>query len=304
MFTIHRFATVIGASLLSRVSATITAANVASATAALALATTTTTIPWIGDHTATHTLLPCAELSVTVTIVIQVPIAGPSCTAIPEPPSPDGSCLVNPFCSPSGLNIDYYRNYLGDYSYGDYPSSYYITENLSPLDSSLTNRTFFPQDKSPTGLAVVYPSAELGKAAPYWVGWTRDTNGGITVDANNFTLVYSGFYRAPATGTYSLCTSADNRNEIFFGDGNALDCLSGAAPADATPLAFSTGGNFVNGVNCTEVDLVAGRYYPVRNVYGDWEGPSALSFTVQGPGEDQTYDLDGDVYPLECGSFF
>ncbi|KAI1762451.1 Floculation protein FLO1 [Hypoxylon sp. FL1150] len=304
MFTIHGLAAFTAAAFLSCASATLTAAGEASATAALVLSTTTTTIPWIGDYTATHTLLPCATLSVTATIVIQVPIAGPSCTALPEPPSPDGSCLVNPFCSPSGLNIDYYRNYLGDYSRGDFPSSYYITENLQPLASSLTNRTFFPQDLSPTNFPIAYPSAELGTNGPYFAGWTRDTNGGITVDANNFTLVYSGFYRAPATGTYSLCTSADNRNEIFFGDGNAFDCFDGAVPADATPLAYGTGGNLVNGVNCTDVDLVAGRYYPVRNVYGDWQGPSAFGFTVQGPGVNQTYDFDGDVYPVECASLF
>ncbi|KAI1138494.1 Floculation protein FLO1 [Hypoxylon sp. FL0543] len=215
-----------------------------------------------------------------------------------------GSCLlVNPLCSPSGLNIDYYRNYLGDYSRGDFPSSYYITQNLQPLESSLTNTTYFPQDDGPSNLPVVYPVPELGASGAYFVGWTRSTNGGITVDANNFTLVYSGYYRAPATGTYSLCSAADNRNEIFFGDGNAFDCLDGDVSAEATPLAFSTGGNFVNPVNCTDVDLVEGGYYPVRNVMGDWEGPSAFSFTIEGPGVKQTYDFDGDVYPLDCGLF-
>ncbi|OTA98145.1 hypothetical protein M426DRAFT_120588 [Hypoxylon sp. CI-4A] len=157
MFNIHQLVAITGVSLLTCVSADITAASAASATAASAPATTTTTIPWIGNYTATHTLLPCAELSVTATVVIQIPLLGPSCTAIPKPPSPDGSCLVNPFCSPSGLNIDYYQNNLGDYSRGDFPSSYYVTSNLEPLASSLTNETYFPQDDVPAGLPVSYP---------------------------------------------------------------------------------------------------------------------------------------------------
>ncbi|KAI1753203.1 hypothetical protein F4782DRAFT_539903 [Xylaria castorea] len=69
---------------------------------------------------------------------------------------------------------------------------------LSPLASSLTNITFFPQD------------ASLNNPA----GWTCDTNGGITVNANNFTLVYSSFYRAPSTGLFAICSSLDNKNDM------------------------------------------------------------------------------------------
>ena len=133
--------------------------------------------------------------------------------------SPDSCQLVNPFCAPSGLNIEYYRNYLGNYSEGNFPSSYYITEGLKPLVSSYTNRTFFPQNGAPTPAVCYPPVTVLPQDGPYFVGWTRTTNGNIIVDANNFTLVYSGYYRAPATGTYNLCSAADNRNEIYMGDG-------------------------------------------------------------------------------------
>ncbi|KAL7893042.1 hypothetical protein HDV63DRAFT_401791 [Trichoderma sp. SZMC 28014] len=36
---------------------------------------------------------------------------------------------------------------------------------------------------------------------PYYVGWTRSTNGGVTLDANNCTLVYEGLFHAPTTGS-------------------------------------------------------------------------------------------------------
>jgi hypothetical protein len=205
-------------------------------------------------------------------------------------------------CPPSGLNIDYYANPFAGYSSGSLPPSYYLTEGLTPLDSSLTNETFFPQDVSPTGLPIIYPKPGL----PYYVGWKRDTNGGVIVDGNNFTLVYQGFYRAPATGTYQLCITADNENALYFGAGNAFDCLDGKASTDVEPRIISTGGSFINGINCTSVDLVEGFYYPVRNVMGDWQGPSAFNFTIDAPGvpfPDRTKDFTGNVYPLDCGIF-
>jgi hypothetical protein len=216
--------------------------------------------------------------------------------------------LVSPLCTPAGLDIAYYANPLGGYSSGNPPSSYYITEGLKPLDSSLTNVTFFPQNfNAPAGSQVVNPNPTYpGAAGAYYVGWTRDTNGGVIVDANNFTVVYEGFYRAPATGTYTLCSTADNENDVFFGHGNALSCLDGKAPTGAKPLLTTTGGSFINGIVCKTVDLTAGLYYPVRNVMGNWQGPSAFNFTIQGPGvaaEDRTHDFTGLVYPRRCGLF-
>jgi hypothetical protein len=266
---------------------------------------TTTTIPYFGDHTTSTTLTGCSGQ---VTVVIQTPIKVPTCTTTPTPtPTPGGACtLIDPFCKPAGLDIEYYTNALGGYSSGNPPSSYYITQGLSPLDSSLTNVTFFPQNFAPVGLPAVYPNPTY-PTAPYWVGWQRDTNGGVVVDANNFTLVYQGFYRARKTGTHGICSTADNRNEVFFGHGNAFSCLDGKPSASATPLFVTTGGNFINGIVCRDVDLVAGLYYPVRNVMGNWQGPSAFNFTVQEPGvafESRTNDFSGYAYPTNCGLLF
>jgi hypothetical protein len=270
----------------------------------------TTTIPYLGSCTNTITWEPCGGQTI---VVIETPIAVPVCSttvtststssAPTWTPTPNGPCQVKPFCAAAGLDIDYYSNPLGGYSSGKPPSSYYITEGLKPLDSSLTNTTFFPQNYgAPAGSQVVYPVPKL----PYYVGWKRDTNGGVTVDANNFTVVYEGFYRAPTTGTYSLCATADNEDDVFFGHGNALNCLDGKAPADAKPLLSTTGGNYINGIVCKTVDLVAGWYYPVRNVMGNYQGPSAFNFTIQAPGvaeADRTHDFAGLVYPLSCGLF-
>jgi len=150
----------------------------------------------------------------------------------------------------------------------------------------LTNITYFPQDIAP-------------------ISPERETNGGIIVNANNFTLVYSGFYRAPSTGVFNICSSADNENDIFFGRGNAFNCGTGEPSPDEQPLVISRGGNYVNPDSCVDVYLVEGAYYPVRNVMGNWAGPSAFSFTIRAPNAQQpTNDFSGSVYPASCTWFF
>ncbi|KAL7621405.1 hypothetical protein AAE478_008727 [Parahypoxylon ruwenzoriense] len=212
---------------------------------------------------------------------------------------------VDRFCLASGLNIDYYYNPLGTYGREGFPSSYYITQGLTPLGSSLTNVTGFVQNdipRSPNDPDVTHPNPEFPDAGgAYYPRWTRDTNGGVVVDANNFTLVYSGFYRAPLSGTYTLCASADNRNEMFFGNDNAFNCWDGTVPTGAKPLAVATGAYFNNPETCVQVNLEAGRYYPVRNVMGNWQSGSAFSFTVQVAGLPcSSNSFPGLVYPVTC----
>ena len=219
---------------------------------------------------------------------------------------PGGPCLANPVCAPAGFNIKYYKNVAGGYGgvwgNGILPPSYYITQGLKPLDSSLTNVTFFPNNNRPTGGSVVYPYSD--STEPYHVGWTRSTNGGVTVDANNFTMVYEGLFRAPKTGTYTLCTSADDESDLFFGHGNALSCLDGTASASVTPFLTTKNASGLGLPICKSVTLTAGLYYPVRNVVGNGMGPSAFGFTVQLPSSSiRTNDFTGYVHPLNCGLF-
>ncbi len=270
--------------------------------------TTTITIPWTGSSTTSTTIIPCAGPA---TVVVEEPLQTPSCPPAPPPKEPV-PCLVKPGCSADGYNVDYYQNPMGGYTSGNIPSSYYITEKLEPLKSSLTNTTFFPQDKQDRGVyPEVYPPPG-GEAFRYFVGWTRETNGGIVVDANNFTLVYYGFYRAPKTGTFTVCTSADNGNEVFLGGGDAFSCCGaascceGAVSADAKPLVSSAGGNFDNPYSCAEVYLNEGYYYPLRSVMGNWGGPSAFDLLIWEPDvpyEDRTHDSTGRAHPFECGWF-
>ncbi len=241
----------------------------------------------------------------TVTQTITTPTTTTSTTTATVTLVPGGPCVANPVCAPVGFDINYYKNVAGGYAgvwgNGILPSSYYITQGLKPLGSSLTNMTLYPANDRPTGRTVVYPYTDRNE--PYYVGWTRSTNGGVTVDANNFTMVYEGLFRAPKTGTYTLCTSADDQSDLFFGHGNALSCLDGKAPASATPFLTTKNASGLGQPICKSVALTAGMYYPVRNVAGNGMGPSAFGFTVQIPSSSSTNDFSGYAHPLNCGFF-
>lgn len=226
-----------------------------------------------------------------------------STVSVPDEPT---ACAIDTKCPASGFNIDYYSNVFEE-GYGtdelNVPASYYITENLTPLDSSVTDVTYFPQDymsdleKYPQ----TFPNKKFaGKA--YYNGYKRTLNGDITVDANNFTLVYQGYYRAPSTGTYELCIQADNANTLFFGQGSAFECGTGEPSIDAPALVLAaTGYHFKNPIQCGTVDLIKGRNYPVRNVMGNKNAVSMFEFTVKAPGEKATHNFAGQAYPIECG---
>ncbi|MCJ1447872.1 MAG: hypothetical protein MMC23_008384 [Stictis urceolatum] len=308
MLNSYSLASLAGAILLPSVAASpendLTTATVSS----ISIPTVTTTIPYLGIPTVSTTLDICFG---TVTIVVETPLFGAACaTTTPSLPSPTdgGPCVANPLCPASGYNVDYYPNRIGGYSAkrGE-ESNYYIVEDLAPLDSSLTNVTFFPQNYAVTGTTgpPLAPNASY-PAELYYPGWVRDTSGGITVDANNFTMVYSGLYRAPATGAFQLCTSSDNENDVYFGHENAYSCKTGRPSNKADPLVMSQGGSFMNGIYCATVQLDKGLYYPIRSVMGNYQGPSAFNLTVVPSGtaiEDGSNDFTGFAYPHSCGIF-
>lgn len=258
----------------------------------------TITITTLGDTASTTTKLPtsaCAPVTVITT----------------EPTGP-ASCLTRPDCPPLGLNVDYYSNPFGYNGYTSrtagqteeevLPPSYYITEGLSPINSSLTNVTYIPQDYAAdlTGYPKVYADPK-NPQVPYYVSYTREVNGGITVDGNNYTLVYSGFYRAPSSGNYTICSSADNADYSYLGGGDAFDCIGGKPNATATPLNdTSAGGYYNNPVSCGTVYLVVAEFYPIRRVFGNGDAVSAFNLTIQAPGGIGENDNAGYLYPVNC----
>ncbi|KAF4969556.1 hypothetical protein FSARC_3239 [Fusarium sarcochroum] len=215
-------------------------------------------------------------------------------------------CAIQPGCQAAGFNVDYYKNAF-ERGYGNdemsVPASYYITQDLIPLDSSVTSETYFAQDymSDLAGFPTIFPdSGYAGKA--WYVGYHRTLAGGIKVDANNFTLVYTGYYRAPETGTYELCVTADNANTLYFGQGNAFECGTGETDPNAPALVLTaTGYHFNNPTQCGTVDLKEGRHYPVRNVMGNKNAVSMFEFTIKTPSGTKSHDFAGQAFPVACG---
>ncbi|KAF5655290.1 floculation FLO1 [Fusarium sp. NRRL 25303] len=215
-------------------------------------------------------------------------------------------CAIEPGCQAAGFNVDYYKNVF-ERGYGNdemsVPPSYYITDDLTPLDSSVTSETYFAQDymQDLAGYAQIFPDAAYaGKA--WYIGYHRTLAGGIKVDGNNFTLVYTGYYQAPETGTYELCVTADNANTLYFGQGNAFECGTGETDPNAPALVLTaTGYHFNNPTQCGHVELIAGRHYPVRNVMGNKNAVSAFEFSVTTPSGTKTHDFEGQAFPVACG---
>ncbi|KAM5361804.1 hypothetical protein ACJA88_014331 [Fusarium oxysporum] len=183
-----------------------------------------------------------------------------------------------------------------------------VPTTTAAIETSATSATtdvptYFAQDymQDLAGYPQIFPdSAYAGKA--WYVGYHRTLAGGIKVDANNFTLVYTGYYQAPETGTYELCVTADNANTLYFGQGNAFECGTGETDPNAPALVLTaTGYHFNNPTQCGHVDLIAGRHYPVRNVMGNKNAVSAFEFSVTTPSGSKTHDFEGQAFPVACG---
>ncbi|KAM5343808.1 hypothetical protein ACJ41O_012345 [Fusarium nematophilum] len=262
----------------------------------------TATSSAIISATTTDTTITSIALSSTTTLgtTIASTITSTSDLSVPTP------CAISPNCQAAGFNVHYYRNAFQD-GYGNdqmsVPPSYYITEDLKPLGTSLTSQTYFPQDymKDVEGFPVIYPNPRHPGTA-YYVGYTRTLAGGIKVDANNFTLVYTGHYKPPESGAYELCIAADNTNTLYFGEGNAFSCSTGEPSVDAPALVLTaTGYHFKNPVRCGSVNLIQGHYYPVRNVMGNKNAVSMFDFTIKTPSGTAGHNFAGRAYPLDCG---
>ncbi|ODA75807.1 hypothetical protein RJ55_08629 [Drechmeria coniospora] len=264
----------------------------------------TTTVPGIRAGTTTITPPAGCTRPCTTRVIVTIPL--PSGTPAPCYLA-DSSNPSSP-CPPGGLDVHYYANKLGN-GYGcsvgegaacnDPGPSYYINQ-LKPLASGQTNLTYFVQDTDVNfaGHAISNVGYNGWK---YAIGYQRTVNGGLMVDGNNFTLVYEGYYRAPVTGSYQLCTDADNISNVYFGDGNAFAC-SDQQPAPGAPSlkVSATGGNYVNPKACGNVNLIANQFYPLRIVMGNYGWASAFGFTIQPPGQAAANAWPGNYYPKSC----
>jgi len=87
---------------------------------------------------------------------------------------------------------------------------------------------------------------------------------------------YTGYFKAPATATYTFYTASDDASYIWIG----MQATTGYTTANA--LVAAPGLRGPSEVSNT-IDLVAGAYYPIRVQYGNNQGPGELTVSFSTP---------------------
>ncbi|QUC20917.1 uncharacterized protein UV8b_05158 [Ustilaginoidea virens] len=247
----------------------------------------TTTVPYPGTITSAVTTTVPPTGTTPGTVLVQTPAF-----------SAGANCKIKPSCAPSGVSIYSYPNpWCSGFAFGTVSPSSYLTNALQPIASNVTNVTSIPMD---TTYGTLPHTNDVCSSVYYYINYTR-VLGGILVNGNNFTLVMEGFYRAPVSGSYSVClTLVDDGEAVYIGEGSAFSCVNGQAFAAASPvlnvpwLTPSHGG-------CTTVSMTQGLFYPIRIVFGNAVGVGYGTLTIQPPGGVATRDFTGLLYPPSCG---
>lgn len=102
---------------------------------------------------------------------------------------------------------------------------------------------------------------------------------GYDVPVSNFSMDLTGYFQAPATGTYTFSIYADDGVGIQFGNGiYCCDDVEGALGNTSFVInpVRGAGGSPPANTNSFSVQLQAGAYYPMKLVFFDWNGPLQL----------------------------
>lgn len=91
---------------------------------------------------------------------------------------------------------------------------------------------------------------------------------------NYFSILYTGYFKADFTGTFTFNFNTDDETYLWIGD----YAISGYTTTNR--LVYSSAGNNGSG----SISLINGQYYPIRILYGQASGPGYhnLSFTRNG----------------------
>ena len=145
------------------------------------------------------------------------------------------------------------------------------------------------------GITTSWINLQSGLFGKRYVGYYADSvsfftsaslhgNTNLTTSINNFTSsdnLYSwmwlGYFLAPTTGTYTFYTSSDDASHLWIGP----NALTGYTTANAT---VNNGGLHAQVETSGTTSLTAGRYYPIRIMFGENSGGDIMTVSFAGPG--------------------
>lgn len=108
----------------------------------------------------------------------------------------------------------------------------------------------------------------------------------FTSSADNYTWQWLGYFLAPTTGNYTFFTSSDDASHLWIGD----NALSSVATVNAL---VNNGGLHGPQERSGTINLIAGQYYPMRIMFGEFGGGDIMTVSFSGPGIPRTANGSG-----------
>jgi hypothetical protein len=185
--------------------------------------------------------------------------------------------IYNGFEWKSYNNFPYFLSagLAGKFFNGDW-RSVISTGNIGTLPLTTTN------DSSNVSGTTGLPTANHRFGVNIWPFITYTTLGDL------YGFIAIGYFRPPATGTYTIFTSSDDGSGVWIG--SIASDSSGRTTANAVlnnGLGLGQGDTKRSGT----INLTAGIYYPIRIVHEEVAGGDNLTFSWSGPGIAETTDL-------------
>lgn len=146
-----------------------------------------------------------------------------------------------------------------------YAEGYYFSDPFPTVDpTGLYRRSFAGNFATNPGDTI---DVNFCRNTPSWNGVVDSYAGFGNQDLenkSNYTFEWTGWFRAPADGTYNFWLESDDDSYMWFGQ-NALNDNN-----DQNNYVVSTSNSTTKTSN--SIQLTQGMYYPVRIQYGEWSG--------------------------------
>lgn len=169
----------------------------------------------------------------------------------------------------------------GKFFNGDWRSTI-ATGNIGTIPLTTAN------DSSNVGGTAGLPSA----AHRYGVNLWPSINFGDEI-GDNYGFIAIGYFRAPATGTYTIWTASDDGSGVWIG----TLALQGQT-RNTTNATLNNGMGGGQGVTerSSTIALAGGVVYPIRIVHEEVSGGDAMRFSWAGPGISKNENLTSHFF--------
>jgi hypothetical protein len=122
-----------------------------------------------------------------------------------------------------------------------------------------------------------YDQGYFGEDPTWFDGKTPDSAGtdttlNITTNADNYSVMWTGYFAVPSTGTYRFATNSDDGSYVWMGSDaisgyTVNNCIVNNGGAHGQQMAYS---NYYS--------MSQGDFYPIRIIYGEIGGGDVFDF--------------------------